>query len=701
MTEIPKKNISARMSDVRTQSDSIDEDAPWQAPVEKPGVEEIFAAPKTNPLIMTDAPSRPAHFRLTKKIFGVALVVFVVSSVAMGGAVWAGKRALFRMAAEGQSNLDAAIESLQSLDFTSASHSLKTAKDNFEAQTPDSKMEVFAKIYKEFNALLPATKKSANAFSQFGAIAEASISLADKVRDVAVNAGEYFDEKSDKNLIPALEEITGLVTDIKSRSLQLSASSKDAGSIAPFAADAYLPLSVSLETMERSLQQAVSWLKEDKEHVIVVLFQNSAELRATGGFIGSFAKVHLLHGKVKSFTVHDINDVDTTFSDKVIPPKPVQVISKRWFPSDANWNFDFPSSASRIADMMERSKMFSDSQTKIDAVVAITPKVGRDILRVSGPLKLGNGKTITADSFLADIQEDVQKKQAERSDAPKSAVSQSVSALLAATNALPADKKDSLISVFQDWIESKDIMIYSRNADIQKSLDLALASGRMMDLPANFNGDYFAVVFDTLQGGKSDAFVKRKITLQSQLGLDGIVSNHVIIESAHKGDKAKNWWYKEENKGYLRVYTPAGAMLESAKGVWEGQQSSARYNDPSFTPDSLVASIEATKKENLSIPAVSSFAENKRNVFSSWVKVSPGKTQSTTLDYSFRAYDAPHEGQKYQFVFEKQPGVDASYVFDISAPVGYVWKESGLPVYELAANELPGRLVIDMTLAKD
>jgi hypothetical protein len=60
----------------------------------------------------------------------------------------------------------------------------------------------------------------------------------------------------------------------------------------------------------------------------------------------------------------------------------------------------------------------------------------------------------------------------------------------------------------------------------------------------------------------------------------------------------------------------------------------------------------------------------------------------------------PYPGQKYEFVFEKQPGSRGKYSFELNAPLGYRWKENQLPTFEYDTEDPPGRLEIVLTLEK-
>jgi hypothetical protein len=129
--------------------------------------------------------------------------------------------------------------------------------------------------------------------------------------------------------------------------------------------------------------------RQDRQYL--VMFQNNRELRPTGGFIGSFALVDVSRGEVRKVLVDTIYNPDGQLKDFLIPPVPLQKITDRWFARDANWFADFRTSASKVAHLFERS-----GGPTVDGVLAITPVLLEDLLRLTGPISMslryhGNG----------------------------------------------------------------------------------------------------------------------------------------------------------------------------------------------------------------------------------------------------------------------------------------------------------------------
>ena len=97
---------------------------------------------------------------------------------------------------------------------------------------------------------------------------------------------------------------------------------------------------------------------------------------------------------------------------------------------------------------------------------------------------------------------------------------------------------------------------------------------------------------------------------------------------------------------------------------------------------------------------VSYHAESGKEVFSTWASVAAGKSTQVSFDYTHRLIAPPAEGERYQFIFEKQPGAEGHYQFEINAPLGFKFAENNLSSYDYESDDVPGRLIINLTLTK-
>lgn len=461
-----------------------------------------------------------------------------------------------------------------------------------------------------------------------------------------------------------------------------------------------LSLNLGFKHLDSFLGALIKWLSSKEDRHILIFFNNSSELRPGGGFIGSYADVVFSGGSVKSIDVRDINDADRKLKAKIIPPKQLQAISKDWTIADSNWFFDYSLSAGKAIELMEKSEMYA-GKISFDGAAAVSPKVISDILELTGPIELPGRKiAIDKNNFLKEIQKEVQQAQ-DKGVSSKKIIAELSPELLLKFDSLGNDKKQEIMKMFVDWTAKKDILIYSKDKDIQGFLDFYGASGKIFETSSDFNGDYLAVVSANIGGGKSDLFVKQNVFFKSQINQDGTASDHLEISREHTAGKNDSWWYRLPNESYLEVFAPSDAILSSFSGGWDRKiNPKINYAKNGYQTDELVASVDSTIKKNFSYPVVEEIRQSGKKIFGVWTKTNPGQTTKIIFDYSARLFSPPSDGQKYQFVFEKQSGITGAYNFEIYAPVGFFWKEASSPVFEYQTADPDGRTIFNLTLMK-
>lgn len=130
----------------------------------------------------------------------------------------------------------------------------------------------------------------------------------------------------------------------------------------------------------------------------LILFQNTDELRATGGFIGSYAKITFVDGVLMEFEIQDIYEPDGQFEGFIAAPSGVAdyLSSGRGLRlPDANWWSDFPRSAQTLLQYFAFGR-----EQRVLGVVAVNLQLAEDVLRVFGPVYLEDyAVTVTADNL--------------------------------------------------------------------------------------------------------------------------------------------------------------------------------------------------------------------------------------------------------------------------------------------------------------
>ncbi len=469
------------------------------------------------------------------------------------------------------------------------------------------------------------------------------------------------------------------------------------------------PLTIQLgfKHIDSFLGALINWLSSEGDRHILVLFENSSELRPGGGFIGSYADVVFSGGSIKSIEVHDINNADRRLQANIVPPKALQVIQKGWTIANSNWFFDSSVSAAKTIQLMEESKMYAEGTVSagsatFDGVIAVSPKVVSDILEITGPIDLPDRKlTVNKDNFMTEIQNEVQAAQA-KGVPSKKILAELMPGLLSKLDSLKTGDNRLAAEKMNEWVTNKDMIAYFKDADIQNFLDFYGASGKVFEIPSDFNGDYLAVPSANIGGGKSDLFIDQKVFFKTQLNSNGTANDHLEISRKHTAGKNEQWWYKLPNESYLQIFTLPDASLLNFSGGWDRKVvPKINYARSGYDVDAAIKEMESTLKKNFNFPMVDEFKESGKKVFGVWVKTDAGQTSTISIDYSTHLFSPPSDGQKYQFVFEKQSGSSGAYHFEIYAPVGFSWVETNSPLLEYDTTNPPGRLMFNLTLKRD
>lgn len=387
-----------------------------------------------------------------------------------------------------------------------------------------------------------------------------------------------------------------------------------------------------------------------KQYLLV--FQNPAEARATGGFIGSVGILSLDEGKIKSIRLNDIYDIDGQLAGNIEPPGPIKKISAAWSLHDSNWFFDFPTSAEKIGWLYEKA----GGQT-MDGIIAVNPQVVLDLLKVIGPVKIENyGIELSEKNFIELTQRQVENEYDKTVNQPKLFLSDFLKQLKDEFDGLPMYKKISIAKNFAISLDRKDIQIYFKDSAPRAFIEDHNWGGRVNDSEK----DYLAIVHSNINGFKTDAVIGENAALSSEIQENGSVINTLTITREHRGENSADEWYKKVNSDYLRIYVPIGSELIEASGMAkdDGFVKDSNVDYSAFIKDNLVLETEKNKKTGEKT-GVEILQEAGKTVFASWVYVSPG--EKTAVSYKYRLpfkidFNALQSAGTYSLLFQKQSG---------------------------------------------
>ena len=419
---------------------------------------------------------------------------------------------------------------------------------------------------------------------------------------------------------------------------------------------AVIYLEEKLPLVEEILSQAkdyltalLSILGQDNPRQYLLIFQNNSELRATGGFIGTYGLLTLDKGAIKDLLIEGIYNIDGQLREKIIPPRPIQKISTAWSMHDANWFADFPTSAEKVAWFYEKT-----GGPTVDGVISLTPTVIERLMELTGPLAMPEyNLTLTAENFVELIQYQVEVDYDKELNQPKRILADLAPKFIEALNQLSSSKRKEALSIIFDCLREKHILIYFKEPSLENLASQEGWSGELLTT----NKDYLSVVSSNVNGYKTDRVVKETINHQAEIQEDGTIIDTLTITREHQGGHSQYDWWNRVNANYLRVYLPLGSQLLSAQGqTIEIYQPPVDYQKQGFKTDPLVSSIESKmvidQKTGTHI-----FEENNQTVLGNWIYVSPGETVTLTYQYKLPfKINLTKSTDSYSLLIQKQAG---------------------------------------------
>jgi len=601
-------------------------------------------------------------------------------------------------------NLMAATNSVTKMDLKSADVQFKDAGANFLAaqseldKINDSLLSLAALSNNPKLKLAAESKK----FIEAGAIAS---SLG---RNLVLATDSLF-SGGKENFSSALDHFTyygGLaVTD--SKNLKAELDKVNPKNLPPEYQDQFISISKQTALLSDNLEAFVNagakfkdflGATQDKRYLLV--FQNNSELRASGGFLGSYALVDIRNGKIRNLEVPGGGSYDTEggMSVRVTAPKPLWLVNPLWHFWDANWWPNWPTTAKNLMWFYEKS----DGPT-VDGVISVTPTVVERLLEITGPIDLTKeyGLTIDANNFWDTTQKIVEQKNLAKTN-PEAIIGVPATSTVIKSNlpikqgldvnsankpkkiigdlmakileVLPTKlNKDSLVQILsltEDSLAEKQVLFYFNDPSLQAEVSKRNWAGEVKDT----DRDYLMVVDTNIAGQKSDRKMVEKINHVSEVSNDGSIINTVTITRTHTGTKNEAMT-GVRNVDWLRVYVPKGSALLSADGF---RIPEAKYFHDK--PDPSWQELPVLQAENHALVEETSgtkvYEEDNKTVFANWAMVDPGETETITLKYRlpFNFLDHTPENETwltkintflnpdkadlipYSFMVQKQPG---------------------------------------------
>lgn len=351
----------------------------------------------------------------------------------------------------------------------------------------------------------------------------------------------------------------------------------------------------------------------------LLMIQNNAEARASGGIPGALAVLTLDRGKLRLAGQSSAAALGTMSPTIEVDPEQQHIYSGRLgkFMQDVNLTPDFPTAATTAQAMWQRK-----TGQQVDGVISVDPVLLSYFLKSVGPIQVkspellaitgGNLPTELSErnvvkTLLSDVYAEIPRPQVQ--DIYFAGVAQEVFTSLSAGK---ADAKELIEGITRGTAEGR-VLLWSASKDEQSVIGRYQLGGAISGpsvAPAQFG-----VYFNDGTGAKMDYYVKRTVQLVKECARDGYEQTTVRITSSNTApaDAATS----------LPEYVTGGGIF----GVPPGE---VQTNITSYGPSQAnmeTAVIDGKKSE------FAAYRHGDRPVGTVTVRLSPG--QSSTVELTF------------------------------------------------------------------
>lgn len=365
------------------------------------------------------------------------------------------------------------------------------------------------------------------------------------------------------------------------------------------------------------------------ERKYLVLFQNDAELRPTGGFMTAYGILRVDKGRVHHEKSDDIYSLDQKFNSRLKPPRLISEylpLVYYWYLRDMNLSPDFPTS---MATFMEHYQTVRDEPQNIDGIVTVDTQVLSDLITILGPVDVPGFGTFTADidprcdcpQVIYELEDFATRPVAYIRTDRKSFLGPMMQTLLVKAYGAPKEVWPQLFRTVINNVNQKHVLFYMFDDHIQQAGNQVGITGQMK----SFEGDYLHINDTNFGGAKSNLFITQEVE-QVITPTENGMSKEVTITyknpappsncNLEAGQLCLNGTYR----GVVRIYVPKGSTMQQNLGFSEG----------TFT----------------------TYEEFDKTVFEGFIEFQPQSQAKIILNYTV-PYTPTDE---YRLLIQKQPG---------------------------------------------
>ncbi len=295
----------------------------------------------------------------------------------------------------------------------------------------------------------------------------------------------------------------------------------------------------------------------------LLMFQNSGEIRPTGGFMTAFGFINFNNGNLGQLSAQNIYALSTVVNYNPIAPKPLYVYNGtyHWHLRDANTSPNVPTSVANIYKFYNSIPR----APKINGVIFINTWFVDSMIQAVGnitmPSLYGNNLVLTANNanyYMEYMAEKSNLPQNERKDFISVMMHELITKVFHSTG----NTLTNVIKVGFQSLDQKQVLLYFNNPKAENLVNHYNWGGI---IPTKVKGDYLQVVEANLAGAKDNYFMGETVTSNIKKASNGRYEQSVSITWTNSA--IYDNWLVGPYMAWVRIYVPLGSTLISMKGV--------------------------------------------------------------------------------------------------------------------------------------
>lgn len=461
------------------------------------GASAAVNSPHDDPNVIRVRKKRNNKKKHTVRNIAIAVVaVFLVLTGVMGGLAFGQSQSIKTNVRELNTNLKAVESSFMSGDFDAANTSVAAASSNIKAV--QSALCSPALTYFSFFPVVGGDIDNAKII-----VENASVVL-DKglspVCESLANTGVGTLISADKTI--NYQAVDAIVSPVKNNAAEISAALSNIESANDFKiaqiSSQVSPVIEKISGTEEVVNAVAQYAAEiekmlgsagNRKYLLVA--QNTAEMRSTGGYPGSMGTISITNGKIELGNFSAAADVLNIPRTTAIPPTdldnaiyPLSVV----YNLDTGYDAHFPNSAK--VWLQAYSEKHGE---QLNGVISLSPSMVQDVLEVVGAITLSDGTTLDGTNATKVLQHDLYWKYL--SGSTSSADNEKADAIFAEAASMAFDKLFEnlntstifkLAMTLPNSIENRGFMAYMADTNEQITVEV-LGAGASLSAPISQN----------------------------------------------------------------------------------------------------------------------------------------------------------------------------------------------------------------------